>query len=60
MATLISDDMLDVFGIVATPDKLVSAMLARYGDIVDRTSAEFGFVSDIDQRKEMVAQLRAG
>jgi probable F420-dependent oxidoreductase len=58
MATLISDDMLEVFGVVATPDKLVSEILDRYGDIIDRTSAEFGFVSDIDQRKEMIEQLR--
>lgn len=60
MTTLITDDMLDVFGVVAEPDKLVAAMLARYGDIVDRTSGGFEFISDREQRKEMMAQLRAG
>ncbi|MFT5692779.1 MAG: putative F420-dependent oxidoreductase [Oceanicoccus sp.] len=60
MTTLITDDMLDVFGVVAEPDKLVDAMLARYGDIVDRTSGGFDFISDRDQRKEMMAKLRAG
>lgn len=59
MATLITDDMLDIFGVVAEPDKLVEAMLARYGDIVDRTSGGFDFISDRDQRKEMMAKLRA-
>lgn len=60
MADLITDDMLDVFGVVAEPDKLVSDMLARYGDIVDRTSGGFDFISDIDRRKEMISRLRAG
>lgn len=60
MSTLITDDMLDVFGIVAEPDALVAAMKGRYGDIIDRTSAVFDFISDMDRRKEMIAQLRAG
>jgi len=60
MAMLITDEMLDVFGVVATPDKLVDAMLGRYGDIVDRTSGGFEFVSDRDQRIEMIAKLKAG
>ncbi len=60
MTALITDDMLDVFGVIAEPDKLVEAMLARYGDIVDRTSGGFDFISDQDQRKEMMAKLRAG
>jgi probable F420-dependent oxidoreductase len=60
MATLITDDMLNVFGVVASPDKLVEAMLDRYGDIVDRTSGGFDFISDRDQRIEMIAKLKAG
>lgn len=60
MSNLITEDMLEVFGVVATPDKLVDAMLTRYGDIVDCTSGGFEFISDQDQRKEMIAKLRAG
>jgi len=60
MTSLITDDMLDVFGVVASPDKLVDAMLGRYGDIIDRTSGGFEFVSDRDQRIEMMAKLKAG
>jgi len=46
--------------VVASPDKLVDAMLGRYGDIIDRTSGGFEFVSDRDQRIEMMAKLKAG
>lgn len=36
MATLVDDDVLYTFAVVAEPDKLAAAILERYGDVVDR------------------------
>ncbi len=58
MGELITDEMLNTFGIMAEPNSIVPEIKSRFGDIVDRTSGGFGFV-DGDQRKEMVAALRA-
>ena len=59
MADLITDDILDVMGVVGKPDQVVKEMLARYGDFTDRTSGAFSFV-DTEQRVNMVSALRAG
>ena len=59
MADLITDDILDVMGVVGEPDQVVKEMLARYGDFTDRTSGAFSFV-DSEQRVNMVSALRAG
>ncbi len=58
MATLVSDEMLNAFGIVGEPEAIVPEIKARYGDFVDRTSGGFGFV-DREQRLQMVSELRA-
>ena len=58
MAELVTDDMLNVFGVMGEPETSVPTMNARYGDFTDRTSAGFGFV-DEDHRANMVAELRA-
>jgi len=59
MADLITDDILDVMGVVGEPNQVVKEMLARYGDFTDRTSGAFSFV-DTEQRVNMVSALRAG
>ena len=59
MADLITDDILDVMGVVGEPDQVINEMLARYGDFTDRTSGAFSFV-DTEQRVNMVSALRAG
>ena len=59
MGTLITDDILSEFAVVGEPGDIAGAMLSRYGDIVDRTSASFP-VSDDAQRAEIIAALRAG
>jgi len=59
MADLITDDILDVMGVVGEPDQVVKEMLARYGDFTDRTSGAFSFVAS-EQRVNMVSALRAG
>lgn len=58
MAGLITDDMLNAFGVMGEPGNIVTQMQKRYGDFTDRTGGSFGFV-DAEQRLEMVAQLRS-
>ena len=57
MGELVSDEMLNTFGIMDEPGKVVAEIKSRFGDIVDRTSGGFGFVGS-DQRQEMVVALR--
>ncbi len=40
MGELITDDVLDAFAIVAAPDEIAPAMIARFGDVVDRMGFE--------------------
>ncbi len=58
MGDLITDDILEAFGVVGEPDTIVPEIKKRYGDFVDRTSGGFTFV-DTDDRLQMVADLRA-
>ncbi len=59
MGTIIGDDVMREFAVVGEPKDIVPEILSRYGSFVDRTSGGFTFV-DADQRKAMIAQLRAG
>jgi probable F420-dependent oxidoreductase len=59
MGTLISDDILEAFGVVGEPQEIAGQILARYGSFTDRTSASFP-VSDDEQRQAIIAALRAG
>ncbi len=59
MGTLITDDMLNEFGVVGEPKDIAPQMLSRYGSFVDRTSASFP-VSDEAQRASIIQALRAG
>jgi probable F420-dependent oxidoreductase len=59
MGTLITDDMLNEFGVVGEPKDIAPQMLSRYGSFVDRTSASFP-VSDDAQREGIIQALRAG
>jgi probable F420-dependent oxidoreductase len=59
MGELITDDMLNEFGVVGEPHEIAGQMLARYGSFVDRTSASFP-VSDDEQRGQIIQELRAG
>lgn len=58
MGELITDEMLNTFGVMDEPQNVVAEIKSRFGDIVDRTSGGFGFV-DTEQRLEMIAELRA-
>jgi probable F420-dependent oxidoreductase len=58
MGELITDEMLNTFGVMDEPANLIGEMKARYGDFTDRTGGGFTFV-DSAERIEMVASLRA-
>ena len=59
MGTLITDEIVEAFGVVGEPDAIAGEMLRRYGSFTDRTSASFP-VSDDGQREAIIAELRAG
>jgi probable F420-dependent oxidoreductase len=60
MGELITDQMLDVFAVVALPDEVAPELLRRYGDLVDRISLYARYRLDGDVAKTIVAGLRAG
>jgi probable F420-dependent oxidoreductase len=59
MGELITDDILDAFGVVGEPGEIAGAMLSRYAAFTDRTSASFP-VSDQAEREAIISRLRAG
>ena len=59
MGSLITDDILQEFGVMGAPETIAGQMIERYGSFVDRTSASFP-ISDDKQRAEVIAALRAG
>ena len=58
MGTLITDDILKKFAVVAEPKDVAAEMKKRYGDMVDRVSSAYGTVPKSVQQ-EIVADLRA-
>ena len=58
MGLLITDEMLDAFAVVGEPDGIASAVLGRYGDVVDRISPALRFLDDRTQR-DVIAALSA-
>jgi len=58
MGTLITDDVLDAFAVVAEPDQIAQAIVKRYGGIVDRTSLAY---TQFDKKRlpEILSTLRA-
>jgi probable F420-dependent oxidoreductase len=57
MGTLIDDDMLDAFAVVAPPDQVAARMLERYGDVYARTSLYTPYFSDPEQWRDVVIAL---
>ena len=57
MGEMISDDILNVMGVMGEPSGIVAEIQSRYGDFTDRTSGGFNFV-DAEHRVEMIAELR--
>jgi len=59
MGTLIDDDMLDAFAIVASPEDLGAKLHSRYGDIVDRISFYAPYRSDPDRWQAVMSSIKA-
>jgi probable F420-dependent oxidoreductase len=58
MATLIDDEMLNTFAVVAPPGEVASIMTARYGDLVDRIAFNAPYRSDPAAWVETLQGLR--
>ncbi|MSO79117.1 MAG: LLM class F420-dependent oxidoreductase [Acidimicrobiia bacterium] len=58
MGELITDDMLEAFAVTAEPEDVPKALLARYGDIVDRLSFYAPYQSDPDRWKQVLAGFK--
>lgn len=59
MGELITDDILEEFAVVAEPEGVPEAMLARYGGIVDRLSFYAPYESDPERWKQVLAGFKA-
>jgi probable F420-dependent oxidoreductase len=59
MGDLITDDILETFAVVADPEDIPKALLARFGDVVDRLSFYAPYQSDPDRWKQILAGFKA-
>ncbi len=57
MGTLITDEIIEAFAVVAEPQKVATGLVARYGDIVDRVASMAPF-ADRAAQKEFIETLR--
>ncbi len=58
MGTLIDEDVMRQFAVAGEPDRIAGEIKARFGDIVDRTSAAYAQLPK-DERARIVRQLTA-
>ncbi len=58
MGKQITDEVLDEFAIVTEPGKLVSSLVARYGDLIDQWMGTVGLGTP-EQEAEMLKELQA-
>jgi len=58
MGDLITDEILDAFAVVAAPEDVPKAMLARYGGVVDRLQFYAPYRSDLERWKQVLAGFR--
>ena len=59
MGTLIDDEMLNTFAIVAEPNDLAGKIQQRYGDLVDRVSFYAPYKTNPGQSQKVLDQLKA-
>ncbi|MDZ7669757.1 MAG: LLM class F420-dependent oxidoreductase [Gammaproteobacteria bacterium] len=59
MGTLIDDSMLEAFAVVGEPSTIAGQIKARYGDLIDRTSAAYANIPK-EERAAIIEELRAG
>ncbi|NNL66205.1 MAG: LLM class F420-dependent oxidoreductase [Myxococcales bacterium] len=53
MGTLVSDEILETFAIVAEPDQVAMKLDARFGDVIDRVMCGFDFLGGEARRAAM-------
>ncbi|MGE0622987.1 MAG: TIGR03617 family F420-dependent LLM class oxidoreductase [Pseudomonadales bacterium] len=58
MGGLIDESMLKAFAVIGEPQTIAGQILARYGDIIDRTSAAYAHIGKED-RAGIIAELTA-
>ena len=59
MGTLVTDEILDAFAIVAPPKDVPDRLLKRYGGLIDRVACTFD-IGDDAERELAMSKLRAG
>ncbi len=59
MGTLIDDEILNTFAVVAEPEKIAAELSQRYGDVIQRISFYAPYSSDPDRWAKIMADLRA-
>ncbi len=60
MGDLITDEMLDAFAVIASPEEVPARVLSRYGDIVDRISFYAPYRAEPERWSRMLAALKEG
>jgi hypothetical protein len=59
MGGLVSDEVLEAFAVVAAPDELAPALVARYGGLLDRVGFDLPPGTDPDLWQQALATLHA-
>ena len=59
MGELITDEMLDTFGVVGSPEDVAGKLLARFGDVVDRLSFYAPYESDPKRWRSVLAGFKS-
>lgn len=59
MGTLIDDEILNTFAVVADPDQVAPELGRRYGDIISRISFYTPLQGDPDRRQAVIAAIKA-
>ena len=58
MATLIDDDVLNTFAVVAEPDRVGDGLVERFGGVIDRVGFYLGLSGSDEVKAATIAQLR--
>jgi len=58
MASIVSDEVVETFAVVAPPDQLADAIIARYGDVADGATLQVNDLPD-DSLAQIVKRLQA-
>ena len=59
MGTLITEDVVNAFAVVAAPDDVPAEIRARYGGVIDRLSFYTPYQADDDAIRAVLDGLRA-